>query len=116
MRFRKDKLLVQLTFEDRLYSMRATAHARERMVTRDVEEYTVIGNIVALGEERLKDLQDTQEEAVIVDERNDVAIVVAFEKNTINIVTVFDGSNIWNNRGTHMIKITDYGVVDNVKV
>lgn len=109
--FDSDKFLVKLEFATCEYSVRATAHARERMITRGVEEFTVVGNIIALGELRLKELQRNQEEVVVVDELNDSAFVVGFKKNTLHVITVLDSMNIYNNRGTKMIRITERGIL-----
>lgn len=105
--FEKDKFLVELNFGSITYSVRATAHARQRMVERYVEEMVVVGNVISLGEERMNELQETQEEAIIVDEDRDLAIVIGFKNHVIHIITVLDDMNIWNNRGTRMIRLKD---------
>lgn len=103
--FDKDKFLVGIDFESVTYSVRATVHARERMVERNVEEMVVVGNVLALGMDRLSVLQETQEEAIIVDEVNNLAVVIGFKNYVIHIITVLDDANIWNQRGTRMIKL-----------
>lgn len=105
--FEKDKHLVGIDFGHVTYSVRATVHARERMVERNVEEMVVVGNVLALGKDRMSKLQETQEEAIIVDEAEDLAIVIGFKNYVIHIITVLDDANIWNNRGTRMIKLNE---------
>lgn len=101
----KDKILVKLLFGDRVYTVRASSHARQRMIDRNIEELVVVGNILALGEERLNELYKLQEEAVIIDEDKGVAIVVKFRLNMLTIITVIDTKYIYNNKGVRIINI-----------
>ena len=101
----KEKFLVELNFGDIKYSVRATIHAQERMEQRGVEEFAVVGNVLALGKNRMIDLQARQDEAIIIDEKNEISIVVGFKKNTLKIITVIGTKDIWNNRGTKIENI-----------
>ncbi len=88
----KSRSLAQITIEEKRYSIRATIHALERMKERNVCEYAVTGSILALGQKRLLELQEAlqeaQEDAMIIDEERDVAVVISFKGNRIQVVTV----------------------------
>ena len=101
----KDKCLSQITIEKQSYSIRATGHSIERMKQRNIDEYVVTGNILALGKERLLKLQQTQEEAIIIDELTNTSIVIAFKKNTIKVVTVINKSNVFVKSNTMIVTL-----------
>jgi hypothetical protein len=96
----KDKALSVIKINNRTYSIRATIHAIERMAERNIDEYTVVGNILLLGEETITNLQRTNSEAIIIDNDKNVSIVIAFCKNKIKVVTVINKSNVFVKQGT----------------
>lgn len=102
---KKDKGLAQVKIEGRTYGIRGTVHAVERMVERNIDEETVTGNILLLGKEKIKELQEKEQEAIIIDKDKEVAIVIAFKKNKIMVVTVIDKGNVWVKEGTHIENI-----------
>lgn len=101
----KDKSLGQIKIEKQDYSVRATVHSLERMAQRNIDEYVVVGNVLALGKERLLKLQEAQEEAIIIDELTNTSIVIAFKKNTIKVVTVIDKSNVFVKSNTRVVNL-----------
>lgn len=101
----KDKAIAIIKIENKTYSIRATAHALERMQQRNVNEYVVTGNIIALGPEELKRLQESGEEAIIIDEDKNISIVIGFKSNRIYVITVIDKSNVFVKRGTTVKRI-----------
>lgn len=102
---KKDKLLAQMTIEGMAYSIRATRHALERMAQRNVDEYVVTGNVLALGKDRLLKLQELQEDVIIIDEVKKVSIVMTFVRNTIKIITVIDKSNVFVKNNTEIVNL-----------
>lgn len=93
----KSKAIAQLRIEGQTYSIRATAHAMQRMAEREVDEYVVAGTVMSLGKERLQELQDQDAEAIIIDEVKDVAVVIGFKGkgNRIFIITVINCANVY---------------------
>lgn len=91
----KDKCLATINIDGNMYSIRGTVHALERMKQREIDEYVVTGNILALGKDHLLRLQEQEEEAIIIDKIKEVSIVIGFVKNTINVITVIDKSNVF---------------------
>ncbi len=87
------------------YSIRATAHALSRMAERKIDKFVVAGNVLALGAERIKELQAAQEEAVIIDDAKKISVVIAFKGNKIQVVTVIDKANIFVKKGTTVERI-----------
>lgn len=105
MNYKKDKCLAEVNIDGNMYSIRATVHALERMKQREIDEYVVTGNVLALGKERLLQLQEQGEEAIIIDEQKEVSIVIAFEQNKIVIITVIDKSNVFVKDETTIVQL-----------
>ncbi len=101
----KDKQIAQLRIANRDYSIRATTHALERMEERQVDEEIITADILALGKDRIKELQEANEEAAIIDEDSNITLIVGFKKNTMRIITVIDKTNIWTKQGTKVEKL-----------
>jgi len=102
---KKDKLLAQLEINGQHYSVRATIHAMERMKQRGIDEFVVSGNVLALGKQKLQELQESQEEAIIIDEQNGCAVVIGFNKNTVKVITVINKSNVFVKTNTKIERI-----------
>ena len=105
MKKQKDKCLATIKINKEQYSIRATFHSLERMEQRKIDEYVITGNILALGEETLKELQRTQEEAIIIDETTNSSVVIGFKKNTIKVITVINKSNVFVKSNTRIERI-----------
>lgn len=99
------KCLAEIKIESNTYSVRATEHALKRMKQRSIDEYVVVGNVLALGKERLLQLQERDEEAIIIDEQKEVSIVIAFEQNKIIVITVIDKSNVFVKNNTEIVRL-----------
>lgn len=91
----KEKLIAQLKINGISYSIRATAHAMQRMDEREIDEYVVSGNIMALGKDKITELQSNNDEAIIIDELKNVAIVIGFKGNRVYVITVINKSNVY---------------------
>ncbi len=102
---KKDKLIAQIQIDKNQYSIRATFHALQRMDQRQVDEFVVAGNVLALGEQRLLELQRGNEEAIIIDNKTNTAIVIGFVRNTIKIITVINKANVFVKDDTRIEKI-----------
>ncbi len=102
---KKDKLLAKLEINGQQYSIRATAHALQRMEQRGIDEFVVTGNVMALGKEKLQALQVQQEEAIIIDEVSNSAVVIGFVKNTVKVITVINKSNVFVKSNTRIEKL-----------
>ena len=101
----KDKCLAQINISGIIYSIRATAHALERMTQRGIDNHMVTGNILGLGKDKILELQEQEEEAIIIDEATNTATVIGFKKNTIKVITVVNTVNIYNSRDTKIIEL-----------
>ena len=97
---KNDKLLAQVEIKGQQYSIRATAHAVERMEQRNIDEYVVVGNIMAMGKERIVELQSKNEEAILIDDNTNTSIVFGFNGNKVKVITVIDKSNVFVKKGT----------------
>ena len=99
------KSIAQVKINCQTYSIRASIHAIERMQQRNVDEYVVVGNVIALGPERLLEYQSKEADVMILDEAKKVAIVFAFNGNKVMIVTVIDKADCYAKRGTEVVKL-----------
>ena len=101
----KDKMIAQLTINKKQYSIRATGHSIERMAERDIDEEIVVGNIMALGREKIIQLQNEEAEAIIIDENTNSSIVIGFKKNKIQVITVINKANVFVKEGTEVVNL-----------
>jgi len=100
----KDKSLLQFKFENQSYSIRATAHAVERMDERNITEFQVASAIFGLTLETLDELRDSNQDLAIIVEEENYSVVICRSKNTIKVITVIAKSNIWVKDGTKVFK------------
>lgn len=75
------------------------------MNERNIDRYVVAGSVVALGPERITKLQEDNDEAMIIDKDNNVAVVVGFGRNSITVITVINKSNVFVKSGTQIYNI-----------
>lgn len=101
----KDKMIAELKINGAQYSIRATAHAVERMAEREVDQYVVAANVMALGKQRLLELQEAQAEAIVIDEDKNIAVVIGFKKNRIQVITVINKANVFVKKDTVIERI-----------
>lgn len=101
----QDRKLAIIQIDDKIHEIIASHHAMKRMEKRNVNKYVVAGNVLALGPERIKELQDNEDEAIIIDEANNVSVVVGFSENNITIITVIDKSNVFVKSNTQIYNI-----------
>lgn len=101
----QNRELATIKIDGNYYDIIASHHAMERMVERNVDKYVVAGNVLALGPERISELQKNNDEAIIIDEVNNVSVVVGFGKNRITIITVIAKSNVFVKNNTQIYTI-----------
>ena len=94
---KQDKLLTVIEYSQKTVSIRASIHAQERMLERGIIERIIIGNIMILGEERMSELIDAQEDVILNDELNNISIVITFKKHTITVITVVETYKYYRN-------------------
>ncbi len=87
------------------YSIRTSIHAQERMQERNISAYVIAGNILALGKDRLLQLQKSADDFVIIDEVTKTSIVAGFKNNRIFIITVIDKSNVFVKSNTQVVNL-----------
>lgn len=83
----------------------ASGHAIDRMQEYEVNKYVVSGNVLALGPERIAELQQKREEAIIIDEVTNISVVVGFSWKTVTIITVIPKSNVFVKSNTQIYNI-----------
>jgi hypothetical protein len=83
-------------------------HANLRLIERDITGYQVSGALMMMGEDIL-DMKNGHE-FIIVDEELDAAYVFAIHADKtgdicIDVITVVDSKDIWNKRGTQILRL-----------
>ena len=84
-----------------------SAHAQKRLKERQVKSYQVSGAVVMLGEEILE--MKNGHEFIIIDEDLFESYVFAVHAERsgdiiIDVITVVDTPDIWNRRGTQVLR------------
>ena len=102
---RKSKAIATFTVKKETHSVRATAHALQRMEEREVSPETVLSGILALQMDRVNEYKESEEDVAIIDKRNNCTIIISFQKNTIQIVTVINNSDVWVKDGTQIERL-----------
>lgn len=97
--------LASVKIDNQTFDIIASHHAMERMEEREVDPYVVTGNVLALGPERIGQLQINNDEAIIIDEVNDVSVVVGVGEQRITIITVIAKSNVFVKNNTKIYNI-----------
>lgn len=98
----KAQAIGQVRIENQTFSIRASAHAMARMAERKVEVWAVVGTVIALGPERLTSIKAAQEEAIIINKDENIAVVIGTKKNTITVVTVIHSANVYVKTATRI--------------
>ena len=101
----KNQSIFQFQVEQETYSVRVTEHSAERANQRGIDRDVIISAIFALKLERLQTAKENNKDLAVIDENNNVAIILGMNKNTINIITVIDKSDIWVKEGTEVCKL-----------
>ena len=88
-------------------NIQMSLHAIKRLNERDIKNYQVYGAVVTLGEEIL-DMKNGHE-FIIVDEDLKASYVFGLHASpsdiTIDVITVVDTQDIWNKRGTQILRL-----------
>lgn len=101
----QNRELAVIKIDGKYFDIVASRHAMERMEQRNVDKYVIAGNVLALGPERISELQRNNDEAIIIDEVNHVSVVVGFGKNNITIITVIAKSNVFVKNNTQIYNV-----------
>lgn len=101
----KNKEIASINIAGKTYSIATSFHAAERMDERNVDAHVVAGSVLALGPARIDSLQAENEEAMIIDKENNVAVVVGFSPEEIVIITVINKSNVFVKENTTICEI-----------
>ena len=101
----KGKFLSTIKINNNTWSLRATDHALERMSQRNVDAYAATSSVIALGEEVLTELRNTNDEAMILDEDAGFALVVGFKANTAWVITVINKARCYAKTGTRVYQL-----------
>lgn len=101
----KDRELAMIKIDGKYHKIVASHHAMCRMEKRErnIDPYVVAGNIIALGPDRIRQLQEDNAEAIIIDEKKNVSIVIGFAKgDDITVITVIDKANVFVKKDTEI--------------
>lgn len=94
-----------IEIDGKYINITASGHALDRMEQYEVDKYVVSGNVLALGPERIAELQQKREEAIVIDEVANISVVIGFSKKTVTIITVIDKANVFVKSNTQICNI-----------
>jgi len=104
-RRKNGKVIDQFTLNGKTYSIRLTAHAKQRLQDRNLDLFQVTGSILSLGQKTITDYSGSNRDIFIMDKVNNFSIVCNIENCTIMIVTVIDSADCWVKNGTIAVKL-----------
>lgn len=104
-RRKNGKMISSFTIGNKTYSIRLTAHAKQRLTDRNIDLYQVTGSILSLGENIIEKYSGSNRDIFIMDKANNFSIVCNIENCTIMIVTVIDSADCWVKNGTIAVKL-----------
>jgi hypothetical protein len=97
--------IAKVRIKNKNFRVVTTVHAIERMNQRNIDEYVIAGNVIALGE-HLINLANKDEEAIVIDEITNTAVVIGAHKNgMIFIITVINKSNVFVKNKTKIFRL-----------
>jgi hypothetical protein len=83
------------------YSVRVTDHAYSQMYERKVSESLVSKTIASLGSKRLNISKTIGSDSIVINDKDDLAVVFGWEGNRIMVVTVLNSAEeVFAKRGT----------------
>lgn len=103
----KTKRIATINIKGQEISIRASEHSLERMNQRGISEFVIAGNIIALGD-RLTEIRNTNEEGIIIDQENKIAVVFGFKAgapNTCFIITCIAKTHVFIKTGTKLFEV-----------
>ena len=98
-------MISTFTITDKTYSIRLTAHAKQRLLDRNLDLYQVTGSILSLGQQNIEQYSGSNKDIFIMDKQNNFSIVCNITYRTITIVTVIDTTDCWIKQGTIAVKL-----------
>jgi hypothetical protein len=104
-RRKNGKVINQFTLNDKTYSIRLTAHAKQRLFDRKLDIYQVTGSILSLGQQTITAYSGSNKDIFIMDKENNFSVVCNITHRTITIVTVIDNADCWVKSGTIAVKL-----------
>lgn len=87
------------------FMIHASTHALKRMTQRNINKYAISGSIIALGKDALLSIQESKDQAILIDERRNISIVFAVKNYRIDIITVINKSNVFVKKNTKIVKL-----------
>ena len=104
-RRKNGKMISTFTITDKTYSIRLTAHAKQRLLDRNLDLYQVTGSILSLGQQNIEQYSGSNRDIFIMDKEHNFSIVCNITYRTITIVTVIDTTDCWIKQGTIAVKL-----------
>jgi len=98
-------MISTFTIANKTYSIRLTAHAKQRITDRNLDLYQVTGSILSLGQQNIEQYSGSNRDIFIMDKQNNFSIVCNITYRTITIVTVIDTTDCWVKNGTIAVRL-----------
>ena len=104
-RRKNGRMISSFTIGNKTYSIRLTAHAKQRLTDRNIDLYQVTGSILSLGENIIEKYSGSNRDIFIMDKANNFSVVCNIVNYTIMIVTVINNADCWIKNGTIAVKL-----------
>ncbi len=102
---RNRNIIAQFKINNRNSQIITTKHANERMSERNVDAFHVVSAITSIGTSNLNILNQSNDEAMVIDEDNNLGVVFAIRNNIITVITVIKKNNIFVKDNTELYTI-----------
>ena len=98
-------MISTFTIANKTYSIRLTAHAKQRLTERNIDLFQVTGSILSLGQQNIEQYSGSNRDIFIMDKANNFSVVCNIVNYTIMIVTVINNADCWVKNGTIAVKL-----------
>lgn len=101
----KREKLFTFSHNGKSYQVELSAHAQKRMRERGITEEQVAHNLLSITLDEFNHLSKHSLEAMIMDERKEVNIVISFRKTKIRVITVIKKKNPYAKKNTIVMSV-----------
>lgn len=93
--------------DNKLFSIKLSKHARERMIQREITKEHIIDNILSLSVKDFRHLRKNSLKAIVINNETKANVVFGFNSrsNVVTVVTVIKKKNPYASKGTVKVNL-----------
>jgi hypothetical protein len=103
--YKGSRQLNTFTINNVTYCIKISEHAELRLSQRKLDLFKIVGAILSLGENKIKNYSNTNKDIFIMDNTNNFSVVCYIKNYTIMIVTVLNKADCYVREGTDVINL-----------